>query len=169
MNKFIFRTLSLSFLLSILYTGCKLVKDPNLDLTEKKDMLSGKWNIVSVTVDDENKMDDIESLDIDLYSFGYDNTNDYTEVAVFDKSGNYLTDDSTTCGPIGYWSIKEDGNDYSLFLNTSNLYCGPKYDSLIIPLFIGLPENWEILRLNDESLWLKLTRDGKEYETHFDK
>jgi len=173
MNKFIYRTVMLCLLASVVYTGCKYEKGPIISFTDKNKRVEGEWKIETVTVDGIDRKDDMDSLDIDSYYFTYyeDGERTYADLDIYNNSGShtYLTAGNDSCSPLAYWTFSKGDKNKSLYLNALSGECGAKYDSLIIPLLIGLPENWDILKLTKEKMWLKLERDGKVYETHFVK
>ena len=166
-SKMKFNYLILFLFITFTFSACKYEKGPIISFKDRDLRIDGNWKITKVLVDGEDKFSDIDSLDIDYLDL-------VTESGTMDAEANYrgesnkIYSPSDSCGGMSNWGFTEENKPTSISF-TDRTVCGSIYDSLAIPLMIGLPEEWEVIKLTNKKLWLKMERDSKVYETHFTK
>ncbi len=133
------------------FSTCKKYPDgPLISFLSKQKRVRGEWQVESFTV---NGVDSTTQLSCDYFMFGPSSGDERQYVALGCSTGGSIN---------GVWNFTDNKKDLTIYGNpSSNLGKTP------FVTFSSL--DWEIQRLTDKQMWLKINYNGKEYYTKFKK
>ncbi len=156
------RKLLLLFFIPLLFTSCNKYPDgPGLSFRSAEKRLTGKWRLSLISYNDTDVTATSDSSHFELYPF-----NIYS-----DWSQSYFISITHTDASI-IASSPMTLNKKKTVLSFCLLPQAP-YEAIardiftVVPPLSG-PNDWKILRLKNDELWIKTNFDINNYELHFD-
>jgi len=151
----------------MIIASCKYEDGPLLSLISAETRIAGYYEVDFVTEDGINQMDKIDTLNINYFYFGIEDSYIHYEHAF----SVWISD---TISYPGYWTLLSDDSEiYFQTLGCDGLYSNEPVSLEPLPGFLSdgtcaLPgPTWTITKLTQKRVWLKTTFNGKDYEVHF--
>lgn len=148
--------------------GCKYEEGPLLSLVSIPDRISGDYHIESVTENGVHQTDRIDSLNIDYIHL--DNYSTYSE----GYGGFWMTFTDTTKKIPSYWALASGSKNKKIVFGIFGCLLtdtAVAFQPLPGYLSDGSCNDplWDISKLSNNRMWLKISFNGNEYEVHLNK
>jgi hypothetical protein len=159
----------LIFLLLLAGLGCKYEEGPLFSLVSIPNRISGDYHIESVTENGQNQMFLTDSLHIDYVHL--DNYSTYSG----EYGGFWMTFTDSTKKIPSYWSLAPESKKTKIVFGIFGCLLTDTAAVPVQPLPGYLSDGscndvlWDITKLSNSRMWLKISYYGNDYELHLKK